>query len=318
MVRLKGIDCSKWQGIIDFASLKTAVDFVIIRSSYGNGYTDAQFTRNRDECRKLGILLGYYHYSYPQYNSPEEEADWFVKVVGTPNNGELLCLDFEESWSDPVGWSLAFLNRVSERLSGYKPLLYINKSLANGYDWKPVVDRNYGLWLAYWDYNIDGAVPSTPWPTTAMRQWSNREVFPGIAGGVDADVFYGDWNTYLAYGYKSVNPPISVIEQLPKDSIIKDVYNSLTGSYPSDDTLKWRLEQGKNIQELITDICQNDSDFYNLWVKPHITVEPLPEPEPVPHDTCPERSIVTQIHDVLYGMGFWWIKYFRIKELVPR
>lgn len=200
---LKGVDISKYQGDVNFDLLRNAVNFVIIRSSYGNGYTDPKFTRNRDEARRTGMLCGFYHYAYPQYNTPEAEADWFLGVVGTPQNGEILALDFEENYGDPVGWSLRFLDRVSSRLNGYKPLIYINLALNNSYDFTSVVKANYGLWLARWDYNINGPIPNTDWNVVAMRQYSNNENIAGVAGGVDANVFYGERDTYLAYGYKA-------------------------------------------------------------------------------------------------------------------
>ncbi len=204
---LKGPDISKWQGQIDFNALKDAIDFIIIRSSYGTGYKDEKFEFNRDEARRCGIPRGWYHYSYPQYNTPEAEADWFMNVVGTPQEGEILFLDFEENFATPVDWSLRFLNHISAKHSGYKPLLYINLALMNSQNWKPVVDAGYGLWLARWDYNPLAEAPSTQWPVVAFRQWANNQTFPGVSGNVDANVFYGDKNAFFAYGYHPVTVP---------------------------------------------------------------------------------------------------------------
>ncbi|QGH72305.1 MAG: lysin [Podoviridae sp. ctg2L5] len=199
---LKGADISKYQGDVNFDQFKDAVDFVIIRSSYGVGYKDTKYVRNRDEARHVNLLRGFYHYAYPQHNTPEKEADWFLRVIGKPQEGELLALDFEEEYADPVNWSLKFLNFVSTKLDGYKPLIYINMNFNNRWNWHPVVNANYGLWLARWDFNPDTKPPQTDWPVVAMRQYTNQQNFAGIAGRVDGNVFYGETNDYLKYGFK--------------------------------------------------------------------------------------------------------------------
>ena len=198
---LKGADISKYQGDVNWDQFKTAVDFVIIRSSFGVGYPDNKFLVNREGARRVNLLRGFYHYAYPQHNAPEKEAEYFLKVVGTPQEGEVLALDFEEEFGDPVSWSLSFLNYVSTKLNGYKPLIYINMNFNNRWNWEKVVSANYGLWLARWDYNPDAKAPKTDWPTVAIRQYSNQENFAGIVGRVDGNVFYGDRETFLKYGY---------------------------------------------------------------------------------------------------------------------
>lgn len=277
---LKGIDISKWQGEVEFQTLEPQVDFVIIRSSYGNGYTDSFYQRNRDEATKLNIPKGFYHYAYPNHNSPEAEADWFLKVIGTPDKDDILVLDFEEEYPNPVDWCLRFLNRVSEKLAGYKPLLYINLDLNNRFDWSPVVAGDYGLWLARWDYDPEAMPPDTDWEICALRQYSNSENYNGINGRVDGNVFYGDLPTFKAYGYKQSVPPTVPppdVEKLPKTSVIGDFYEVLTGKRPHQDTIDWRMSQGKNLVEIGTDICENDSEFKEKWI-----------PEPTTPPVCPE------------------------------
>jgi GH25 family lysozyme M1 (1,4-beta-N-acetylmuramidase) len=204
---LKGVDISKWQGAVNFDILKENTDFVIIRSSYGNGYIDECFVYNCKELRRLKIPRGFYHYAYPTYNSPEAEADWFSHVVGIIEKGEILFLDFEESYPDPVGWSLKFLDKLSANYGGYKPLVYLNRHITQTYDWKPVVDKGYGLWLAYWDYTINDS-PKTPWEVVAFRQYSNQEQVKGINGRVDGNVFYGEITQFYKYGFSKLTDPL--------------------------------------------------------------------------------------------------------------
>jgi lysozyme len=196
---LKGIDISVYQGVMDFDAVKKDFDFCITRTSYGTAAIDKFFNPNLQAMRSRGILRGYYHYAYPTYNSPENEAQYFYNALGELQNGELAVLDFEEQFSAPVTWCLKFLQKF-EQLSGYKPLLYINLDTVRAYDWTPVIQNNNGLWLAQWDFNPNSTPPATPWPVIAMRQYTDKLNYQGKT--IDGDVFYGDINTYIAYGFK--------------------------------------------------------------------------------------------------------------------
>jgi len=211
MAYTHGIDISKWQGDVDFARIKKATQFAIIKATEGVGYTDPKFKRNQEGFRNVGLPLGYYHFARPDLgNSAIAEADWFLKTVGNLRDGEILALDYEVSYGDPVNWCKAFLDRIKEKLGGYKPLIYINLSLNNNYSWSSVVKGDYGLWLAYYmsDGNnglnsADKPAPATDWAFTAMRQYSSSGKVDGISGNVDMNTFYGDVPTLLKYGYKS-------------------------------------------------------------------------------------------------------------------
>lgn len=219
---MRVIDISTFQGTPNFDEVKNHVGGVMIRASYGNGfaapggpnqYKDVQFDRNRNECRRLGIPRGFYHYSYPQYNSPEAEADYFAWVVGDLQKGELLALDFEEQYSgDKVDWCFRFLERLKQKY-GFKPLLYINLSTARGNNWSKVIQGDYGLWVALWDGNT--SMPATPWPVVAMKQYSSTGSIPGIAGNVDMNEFNGDVNLFLKYGFNPAPVPTPIPEPTP-------------------------------------------------------------------------------------------------------
>ena len=203
-----GQDVSSWQGDIDWNTYKNNSNFVIIRSSYGNGYTDNKFFRNRDEARRVSLPRGFYHYAYPQYNSPEDECDWFLNLVGV-QDGESLYLDYEENWSgDKVDWCKRFLDRMSSKLNGYKGTIYLNQSLASGNDWSPLYNAGYKLWIAAYTYDpYKNNYNIGTWPEAIMQQWTNQQQVPGIIGNVDGNVFFGDVNGFKNIGYKSPPPP---------------------------------------------------------------------------------------------------------------
>jgi GH25 family lysozyme M1 (1,4-beta-N-acetylmuramidase) len=198
------IDTSTYQG--NYNPNDTGKQIFIIRSSYGVGYTDAQFHNLRRKLREQGKAFGTYHYAYPQYNTPEREAQWYLDVVGQMEAGEVLVLDHEENWAgfeDWKNWAAIFLEYIKNK-TGIKPLLYINKSREAQGNWKRVIDGDFGLWLALWDGNKE--IPATQWSVVAMKQYSATGRVNGIAGDVDLDVFYGDVATFKRYGYQPPAP----------------------------------------------------------------------------------------------------------------
>ena len=82
---LKGIDISYHNGEIDFAKLKSQVDFIIMRSGYGTKTTDSKevkFDLYYEEAKKQNIPVGTYWYCYA--TTPEEaleEAKTFLNKV---------------------------------------------------------------------------------------------------------------------------------------------------------------------------------------------------------------------------------------------
>lgn len=211
--KIWGCDVSKWQGDIDFNLLKTAVSFTVIRASYGASGLDDKLAQNRSRAEAVGMAIGFYHFAYPDLgNTPEQEAQNFCNRVGPLKPGQFVVLDYERNWTgDVVGWCKAWMDYVTAHL-GAKPLIYLNLYTINSYNWSSIIKADYGLWLARWDYDKNAAAPSTPWPFVAMRQYSDRETFPGISGYVDGDVFYGTLDQLKAYGYQPAAQWVGQIE----------------------------------------------------------------------------------------------------------
>lgn len=199
---LKGIDVSYYQPNIDFTVLKSQIDFIFIRASYGVGFVDKCFISYRDSARANNIPCGFYHYAYPQYNLPEDEARFFLQTVGALQENEILILDFEEKFSgDVVAWCKVFLDKVSASLNGYKPFIYLNRSTIKSYNWQSVVSAGYNLWLAAYDNDPDFIEFSTPWPTILIKQYSDAGKVDGIINNVDLNTFYGTVSEFKLYGY---------------------------------------------------------------------------------------------------------------------
>ena len=68
---------------------------------------------------------------------------------------------------------------------------------------------------------------------------------------------------------EEVDLPVSEMEKIPKDQIVRDLYKGLTDEWPTDDELKARLQENKNIVDL-TKSLTGDTRFFNLYVKPFV------------------------------------------------
>src|SRR5258708_20693241 len=84
------VDISQFQSlVVDWSAYRAwaaqwdGIARVSLRSTYGTGYTDDHFAVYRAGAEAAGVQVRiFYHYAYPQYNSPEAEADYQHSIVG--------------------------------------------------------------------------------------------------------------------------------------------------------------------------------------------------------------------------------------------
>jgi GH25 family lysozyme M1 (1,4-beta-N-acetylmuramidase) len=267
---ITGQDISEFQGQIDFGVYKNNTNFVICKVSEGVGYIDSWFGYNRTQARLMGIPLGYYHFARPDLgNSPQTEATFFCNLLdGDPiKEGEVICLDFEVTFTDCVSWCKQWLDAVSAHFGGMKPLIYLDQFRTQGFDWTPVVNAGYGLWLA--SYNPQGQGQTGKWTSMAMQQWTSSQKVPGIAGNCDGDWFFGDVNQFKAYGYKK--PVVHSASSSPSPSPSKSPSPSPSASPspappvtppPSPSTCEIDLSKCKDRLKQINVIASKSHWFY--------------------------------------------------------
>lgn len=205
--RIVGNDVSDNNGQLNFDVYASNSNFIVAKCSEGTGYIDKEYGFNREQARLKGLLFGSYHFARPDLgNSAQAEAEYFANLIkGDPiRQGEIVVLDYEADWAgDVVGWCKAWLDAVTELL-GVKPLIYLSESLVNQYDWQPVVDAGYGLWIAKYLYNPtpDAEFNTGKWEFAAMYQWTDKQTVPGANGVLDGDVFFGTTDQFKLYGYQ--------------------------------------------------------------------------------------------------------------------
>lgn len=197
------IDVSDNNGQLDWDTIKSSIDGVIIRIGFGSDFEsqdDKQAIRNMRECERLGIPYGVYIYSYClnieetrseaahilrmiQGFNPVlgvwfdmEDADGYKRNHGLvpEQNGELLtdfCVEFMQIIKD----------------AGYKTGVYANYSyftniLNNG---RLMSFEGFNRWLAHW--GID-----EPSMDCLLWQCTSDAVIDGSSARTDFNYYYGE------------------------------------------------------------------------------------------------------------------------------
>ena len=203
MNMLKGIDVSGWQ---EYSPAHG--DFVIIKASEGVGYKSDGLDRHYDSYHGSNdgnpdnnLLYGFYHYARPDLgNSAEDEADWFVSLVGHHAGHAIFALDWEAGALDyPAEWALRWLNRVKEK-TGVKALFYCSASVENSGKYNALRDNDYGLWVA--DYRGRGTPEVKHWPFWAFWQFTSTPI--------DQNYFNGGVNQFRAYCNNGTPTPTKI------------------------------------------------------------------------------------------------------------
>ena len=203
---LNGIDISSWQSGINLGKDGIPADFVIIKATGGTGYVNPDCDRAFHQAVASGKKVAIYHFANDGYNgTAEEEADFFLKNVQGYIGKAMLILDWEAENQADVGWAKRWLDIVYQR-TGVKPLFYTYTNIINRYDFSPIANADYGLWIA--NYPSDApqgySQPTPPisngFPFTVMYQYTSNGQLPGWNGRLDLNVFYGtleDWDSYV-------------------------------------------------------------------------------------------------------------------------
>lgn len=226
---LKGIDISHHQKGIDLGAIDT--DFVICKATEGNGYTDEMCDTFYQKAKSLGKKLGVYHFARPDLgNTPEAEADWFVKETLGYHKEAMLILDWESGNLQDTTWARKWLDRVYSK-TGVRPVIYMSASVMRSANWGDVVAGDYGLWVANYGTN-DGTAqesvfdryPLKYWSFYALWQYTSTGKLNGYSGNLDLNYFSGDesaWDKYAGGSPSSSNvkPVEKSIDELAQEVI---------------------------------------------------------------------------------------------------
>ena len=188
----KGIDVSYAQGVIDWEKVKASglVDFAILRAGYGRETTqvDTQFERNYAVCKRLGIPVGVYWYSYATtVAEAEQEAKVCLQTIRGRQFEYPVAFDIEETRCFPQADTLcaAFCGALEK--TGYYTAIYTFKSALEQYFDSDTKSR-YDVFLSH------VGVSKTDYAGAyGLWQYSWTGCIPGISGDVDLDYAYKNY-----------------------------------------------------------------------------------------------------------------------------
>lgn len=220
------IDVSKWQGTMNWATVKNAgVSHAMIRAGYGNSVrqTDPQFKRNAAQCIALGIDWGVYWYSYA--TSPaqaRQEARCCLQVIQglKPTMPVAYDIEYEPGIlalgnATRTAMVKAFLEEVEA--AGYYGILYASTDfIRNKLNWEEL--PQYDVWAAQYGSRCTCPLPFGIWQYSSK----NPLQIPGFGSSLDCNHVYKDYPAIIQSAglngftapYPNPEPDLSTCNQL--------------------------------------------------------------------------------------------------------
>ena len=200
MTKLRGIDVSEHQGVINWEKVKGNIDYAMLRAGYGRNNIDKQFVRNIKECNRLGIPVGIYWFSYAwSVEMAKNEAKYALEAIKPYKINYPISFDLEYDTLNYAKKNGVIINKrlatdminafcsVIEQ-NGYKAMNYANPDFINNKFYNNEV--NYPLWLAWYGVSEDKAKAYNP----SMWQYSESGSISGIGtNSVDMNYCYEDF-----------------------------------------------------------------------------------------------------------------------------
>ena len=186
-MKIKGIDVSKHQGIIDWKKVKNdGVEFAIIRIGYGGSapVKDERFEENYKNAKANGLKVGTYLYSYANSESDvEAEVNSILKWLDGKTFDLPFYLDVENNKTQgklSVNELTNYVYNICERIekAGYFTGIYASKNwLETKLDMNKL--NRFTVWLAQWSSN------PTYQGSYGLWQYTSDGSINGISGRVD-------------------------------------------------------------------------------------------------------------------------------------
>lgn len=195
-MEIKGIDVSKYQGVVDWAKVKASgVQFAILRAGYGRAIKqiDPFFAINYKGCKAAGMPVGAYWYSYAtDVEAAKKEVQTCLEAIQGKQFEYPIWFDQEyepgiKALTDQQRTDIVKAFCDALEAAGYYTGIYCSRDWLRNY---LIADqlKAYDVWVAAYG-NTAGSVP-LPY---GMWQYSSTGSVPGISGNVDMDITYKDY-----------------------------------------------------------------------------------------------------------------------------
>lgn len=187
-----GLDISKWQGEVDYKTIKSqGIEFVMLKIGGqtkidGEYVVDPNFYENIEGALKNDIKVGVYFYSYAKSEKEaKKQVDWIIDKLENYEIDLPIVLDWE-NWNSYTKFQISFhtLNKIAEAFMerveecGYEGVLYSSKYYLENI-W---YEDNYDNWLAYYNEDFEN------YHNYYMWQICDNGKIDGINGYVDVNI----------------------------------------------------------------------------------------------------------------------------------
>jgi GH25 family lysozyme M1 (1,4-beta-N-acetylmuramidase) len=261
-----GIDISKWNPDLDYQALYDGgVRFAFVKLTSGNYSKTKLRDVHINGCRKVGILVGGYHWADPLAND-QSQLDYFLSELNLWKI-KAACIDVEQYWAD---WNefnnrlpiTKFLDptRISQNAynlhtgvmnNGLNGVIYSRETFIESYAkpiklWIPPLKSWWAYWYwdpatgrikTTWEYLKSSLYPRISAPFTKINagwrfwQWSgDKFILPGTGGNpIDLNFFPGTMEELEKFmgGEAIPNPPPTPLPQPIEFTEFKSLTNGL-------------------------------------------------------------------------------------------
>lgn len=210
-----GIDVSKWQGTIDWQRVKAAgVEFALLRAGYGNAdaypdQIDPTFEYNYSECKRVGMPVGAYWYSYATtVEMARQEAQSCINVLKGKQFEYPIYYDVEEMRIFNSGNTNEIIKAFCDELesAGYWVGIYTYRSAVTAYLSERTRTR-YAMAIAEYGSKLNYSGQYGIWQNSST--WR----VDGISGNIDHDWCYVDYPKMIKERGKNGYPePVPKLE----------------------------------------------------------------------------------------------------------
>lgn len=204
------MDVSRWQGNIDWDKVKASglVSGVMLKTVSTNRklskrkdglYVDPTFERNYAECKRLGIPVGVYYYTYAVSHTSADAELALLKTALTGKTFELpICVDVEDNklrklgkqaLTDLTAYALATIEQWGFYAMLYTGLYFGETNLYMG----GAALKPYDVWLAAYR----SKKPTPGWPF-GLWQYTSTASVPGVNGNVDLSHAYKKYTKIIS------------------------------------------------------------------------------------------------------------------------
>ena len=212
------MDVSRWQGSINWDKVKTSglVSGVMLKAVSTNRklskrkdglYIDPTFERNYAECKRVGLPVGVYYYTYATDKDMADAELALLKTALTGKSFELpISVDVEDNkikklstqaLTDLAAYALATVERW-----GFYALLYVGLNFAQTELYMGgAALRKYDVWLARYPSDKSKTKPEDKPKTDfafGMWQYTRYARVPGVSGDVDLSHAYKYYEKIIA------------------------------------------------------------------------------------------------------------------------